>query len=90
MKTKEKYKRWTLAQQASLAQTVAASTFHTFCNPKFRGPKWTPESMIHIIVSQIKVQCLMGNINPKHHERVEQIAVDFYKRYLAKAMEEIG
>lgn len=84
---KEKYKRWTISQRAELAAHVAAHNFHTFCDPKFRGPKWTPNDVQHIIASQAKIQCLLGCINPKYHDQVVNMAVDFYDRYLAQAMQ---
>lgn len=85
---KEKYKRWTISQRAELAANVAASNFHTFCDPKFRGPKWKPEDVPHVIASQAKIQCLMACMHPKHHDQVVSMAVDFYNRYLAQAMQE--
>jgi phosphoribosyl 1,2-cyclic phosphodiesterase len=85
---KEKYLRWTLAQRANLAATVAASDFHTFCDPDMRGPNWTPQYMLELIASNAKKQAVLGNMNPKYHEHTAKMAVDFYTRYLAQAMKE--
>lgn len=84
-----KYSRWTLAQRASLAQTVAANAFADFSEPKFRGAAWTPDNMPSLVESMTLIACLSSCINPKHHASTCKLAVDFYNKHLAKAMEKL-